>query len=1704
MNDTLRVELLAQAVMDQIAKVEIGHCARVDFIGRAEVEQVSQQLLQIMPPKKRFAVHILTTTQKAQTAVNSLSITADRAIEIRNRKEQSLCLFIPDDLLEAGYSSIANSFALIDGRALYASVLRKAQRLLTQTSLDGSARVKAVFAQLRGMPGLSDERRLDFALTAYRHAVNGKLEQLGLELWRVGLIADARADFEKYLLSNRHCTLAIAKATRPDSTLRERVQGLKVDNATALTLGRFFRGRALQDSYTWSRALVLKQGLTFERWVFVQLEQSDMRDVRIKPFLDKNDKVERYCHLIQPDGPMGSLRARYGSKETMVVKWECEPAKPNKLHNWHVGIVPFGSEDGFERCLLEQHVQGSRRTVTIKLDLDLDEPPTEALCVRVVPLSADGSEIVSAETNKSLVADSTEFLLVKEIETPIVEAPTDIRHSVSSIALGRIEVLMTMGREGLLEESEPSWNADYFSLRLGGKSVLNVRVSHLLLALEQQLLSAPRDVTSFVLNIDEVRPASKEECFALPSLYSEQEAWSTFWRQRELFFKRVSQHEARGVIEAANWSEDLPYAAIRYAQAYRELIGTLLIKGADAEEVCTALAVDTLLVRITNGNDQTEEALVVLPTHPLRCIWFANYMQLLKNWEQKLVALAISERKQYLDMQALRLLSPMNVPAFAHHPATETIFTFFQNVCFFHGVAFPASVPDPHRRYGDIAQVLGAGFDALAMMGDIQPEKLTEHLLLFKASHPYATTMVATLINPDRGNFFAEAMRQLQSKSQPTAREQEDETGSAQKGFLQVIAYSEDTSVASLQALESIRQQQNDLAYHQRSDYFLPGLTTVSHGMHELALNALPEAHIAVVTDYTHPTMIATRVQDEEERNELGSFALYGLINRFIATFSVRDEQLIWRHQIVTGVKKPDPHPAGSQYSKTLIDLHTAVLNASGYLLAGEKGMRPVLEVHLEREKRLLLERLHEKTNWVVTLDRFFTLDYYDSPNEPGLERVARKYVLDYAPELTEGLGHRMMVTTAWHEEISSLLARAMNELGFSAVEQSVSNLLHYLKTISGKLALQALESTTNASAAVGLGVVTAWLQAHKRLRQAVLLPVDSYPRIFSLTGSGRSEAGERRCDLVLIALKRNIVEATFIEVKWRTTNGMPLEPLARDMLLQMKASEQIMRLRFFDERRVDGALQRSYLANVLRFYFERSRRYGLFDPESEAIFLEHIARLEKAGLDFKPTYEGYIVNLTGEPGRVVTTADAQAKITVLTSKDFENMAEFAALLSQEQPASQPSVQQPQTGDNDDDEDEKVRDDFPLAEPLTNTVNTAMRADRFTWQEGDLNFVKVHKLVETVEEDTTWQETLSMTQKLPSSGEVVVPLGESAESMVHWRPSVKGSPHLFILGIPGQGKSWTTIRLLSELGAQQVPALVLDFHGQFADPQGDFVRTVHPTVLDAARGLPFSPFECKRDAFSLDWKTNAFEVAEIIAYVAKLGIVQRDDVYKAIAEAYRAHGFRDSMSEVEARDVVYPTLEEVSQRLEYEEQRRHGANVMARCRPLFDMHLFRPDTHGPSLLSLLRDGLVIDLHHLKIEDVQLAAGAFVLRKLYRDMFQWGPADRLRLVVVLDEAHRLAKDVTLPKIMKEGRKFGVAVVVASQGLNDFHPDILGNVGSKIIFRMNYPESKKASGFIRAYPGQNAVERIEQLSVGSAYVQTPEMSHGAVVKMYPLEM
>ncbi len=150
--------------------------------------------------------------------------------------------------------------------------------------------------------------------------------------------------------------------------------------------------------------------------------------------------------------------------------------------------------------------------------------------------------------------------------------------------------------------------------------------------------------------------------------------------------------------------------------------------------------------------------------------------------------------------------------------------------------------------------------------------------------------------------------------------------------------------------------------------------------------------------------------------------------------------------------------------------------------------------------------------------------------------------------------------------------------------------------------------------------------------------------------------------------------------------------------------------------------------------------------------------------------------------------------------------------------------------------------------------------------------------------------------------------------------------------------------------------------------------------------------------------------------------------------------------------------------------------------------------------------LLIDLHNLRSGNLQSPVDAFVLHELLRSTFrmeQVASINRHRLVIALDEAHRLGHDITFTRFMREGRKFGVAIIAASQRLEDLRPEILKNFGSKIIFHVRSKETRNAAAFIGADQKQDTSVHISQLPFGSAYVQIPENPFSTIIKMYSSE-
>ena len=475
------------------------------------------------------------------------------------------------------------------------------------------------------------------------------------------MIADARPDFVKYLDTNRDC---VSKLTRPGkihTSTAERIRSLRASDDTAIELAEFFRNKELHDAVAWSLELASGKGPTLDRWVFPVEQRSDIQSVIIRPFIGSDGVVERYCNLDQPDGPGGSLRARCAPREKMVVRWTTEPLSPANLSRWRVEMVSSGGEsiEDLDFDLPAKEIAGSRRTCTIKLDLEFEESPDLGFCLRVSALDSAGNVLEHPDTEEPVCADSNEFFLVKGTEA-VEPAVRQTRKTEPTIAFGRLVAALDT-RNDSLEETQPQWsgqNGEYFTLHLDDRHILNIGTSPTLVELQRRVLAEPRSGGSFEINLDELRAitlADISTC-ALASVITD--VWGPFLRARENFFTRLKKSQPRDVIESADWNPELAGAASRYAQAYRELLVELVERAAPCHIVRDALSIDSVLIRVVTNDSVTEEAILLLPTHPLRCTWLAGYTQLLRLWETQVLQFKARDRKGLLDPDTIRELTP--------------------------------------------------------------------------------------------------------------------------------------------------------------------------------------------------------------------------------------------------------------------------------------------------------------------------------------------------------------------------------------------------------------------------------------------------------------------------------------------------------------------------------------------------------------------------------------------------------------------------------------------------------------------------------------------------------------------------------------------------------------------------------------------------------------------------------------------------------------------------------------------------------------------------------------------------------------------------------------------------------------------------------------------------------------------------------------
>ena len=275
-----------------------------------------------------------------------------------------------------------------------------------------------------------------------------------------------------------------------------------------------------------------------------------------------------------------------------------------------------------------------------------------------------------------------------------------------------------------------------------------------------------------------------------------------------------------------------------------------------------------------------------------------------------------------------------------------------------------------------------------------------------------------------------------------------------------------------------------------------------------------------------------------------------------------------------------------------------------------------------------------------------------------------------------------------------------------------------------------------------------------------------------------------------------------------------------------------------------------------------------------------------------------------------------------------------------------------------------------------------------------------------------------------------------------------------IIGTMGTGKTQFTKSLVAQIYWERrnnfsnlpLSILIFDYKGDYNETKQDFVQAVNARVLKPYR-LPYNPLALSRtNTFKplLPVHTaNAFK--DTLSKIYKLGPKQQQVLLDCILTAYLRQGI--SPSDPSTWDRTAPTFEQVYQVFVSESDGKNPDSLTAAMNKLHQFCLFedRPDSARP--LNQVFDGVVVvDLSGYD-DDIQSLIVAITLDQFYSQMQASGSSQtdgrfrQLRNLILVDEADSfMSKDFPpLKKIMKEGREFGVGVILSTQSLSHFISD-----------------------------------------------------------------
>jgi hypothetical protein len=270
-----------------------------------------------------------------------------------------------------------------------------------------------------------------------------------------------------------------------------------------------------------------------------------------------------------------------------------------------------------------------------------------------------------------------------------------------------------------------------------------------------------------------------------------------------------------------------------------------------------------------------------------------------------------------------------------------------------------------------------------------------------------------------------------------------------------------------------------------------------------------------------------------------------------------------------------------------------------------------------------------------------------------------------------------------------------------------------------------------------------------------------------------------------------------------------------------------------------------------------------------------------------------------------------------------------------------------------------------------------------------------------------------------------------------------------IVGLPGMGKTTCLTNICRQLQRAEVTPIVFSYHDDIDEQLAAGSAAV---IQHDCRHLGFNPMRVTQPG-PLAHIESAGQLRDIFqAVFPDLGELQLEQLRAAIKQSYEETGWGGTG---EADTPPFHRFLEVLRERGGTDKRTQ--TLLARLNELDDFRFFAGEEGEASLLEGEQPRLVC-IHAVSNDAVQRAYASFVLYRIYQDMFRRGRQERITHAVIFDEAHRASRLRLLPTMAKECRKYGLALIVASQESRDFDSRLFNNIANYLVLRVTDQDAR----------------------------------------------